>query len=43
MEVGTDTFFYWHIGVEKDLEYRYGICSVKGNGQESELAYVTIK
>jgi uncharacterized repeat protein (TIGR02543 family) len=42
-EVGTDTFFYWHIGVEKDLEYRYGICSVKGSGQESELAYVTIK
>lgn len=42
-EVGADTFHFWHIGVEKDREYRYGICSVKGSGQESELAYVTIK
>jgi len=42
-EVGADTLHYWHIGVDKDTEYRYGISSVKRSGQESELAYVTIR
>ena len=43
VDVGTDTFFYWHIGVEKDMEYGYGICSVNQRGIESEPAYIAIK
>jgi uncharacterized repeat protein (TIGR02543 family) len=42
-EVGANSLYYWHVGVEKDREYRYGICAVNQNGQESEPAFITIR
>jgi uncharacterized repeat protein (TIGR02543 family) len=42
-EVGAGTLSYWHIGVEKDAEYTYGICAVNQSGQESDLAFISIK
>ncbi len=42
-EVGAGTLSYWHVGVEKDAEYTYGICAVNQIGQESDPAFITIR
>jgi uncharacterized repeat protein (TIGR02543 family) len=41
-EVEAGTLFYWHVGVEKEKEYTYGICAINQNGQESDPAFITI-
>ena len=43
IQLGGQTFCYSHRGIDRNKTYTYAICAVSEEGDEGELAYVTIR
>lgn len=43
VELSTDTFEYWHRGIEPDKSYTYALVAVSNEGKESEPVYITVQ
>jgi len=43
IQLGGKTFRYWHRKIDRNKTYTYAVCAMSEEGDEGELAYVTIE